>query len=114
MAEQLIDEGIRQREFPGIVSCSGRPASAPRSPTAPDVWEVIRGLNQARPGKGDPLELLIASSGLREEQIRLSGVGAGGGVEVRAPGARECAGKDPRAEGGQPLVSVGHAEHVPG
>ena len=33
---------------------------------------MIRALKEARSGKGDPIELLIASSGLREEQIRLA------------------------------------------
>lgn len=72
VAEQLIDEGIRQREFPGIVFRSGPTGRRAALADGPDVWEVIRGLKHARSGNGDPVELLIASSGLREEQIRLA------------------------------------------
>jgi hypothetical protein len=70
--EQLIDEGIRLREFPGIVFRSGPTGRRAALADGPDVWEVVRGLKQARSGKGDPIELLMASSNLREEQIWLA------------------------------------------
>ena len=38
----------------------------------PDVWEVVRGLQQAREGKGDPVRRLMASTSMRAEQIRLA------------------------------------------
>jgi len=72
VAEQLIDEGIRLREFPGIVFRSGPTGRRAALADGPDVWEIVRGLKQARSGKGDPVELLMASSDLREEQIRLA------------------------------------------
>jgi hypothetical protein len=72
VAEQLIDEGIRQREFPGIVFRSGPAGRRAALADGPDVWEVIRGLKQARSVRGDPIELLMASSNLREDQIRLA------------------------------------------
>ncbi len=72
VAEQLIDEGIRLREFPGIVFRSGPTGRRAALADGPDVWEIVRGLKQARSGKGDPVELLMASSNLREEQIRLA------------------------------------------
>jgi hypothetical protein len=72
VAEQLIDEGIRLREFPGIVFRSGPTGRRAGLADGPDVWEVVRGFRQARSGKGDPVKLLMASSGLREDQIRLA------------------------------------------
>lgn len=72
VAEELIDEGIRLREFPGIVFRSGPTGRRAGLADGPDVWEVVRGLKQARSGKGDPVELLMASSGLRGDQIRLA------------------------------------------
>ena len=72
VAEQLIDEGIRLREFPGIVFRSGPTGRRAGLADGPDVWEVVRGVKQARSGKGDPVKLLMASSGLREDQIRLA------------------------------------------
>jgi hypothetical protein len=72
VAEQLIDEGIRLREFPGIVFRSGPTGRRAALADGPDVWEVIRGLKQAGSGKGDPVQVLMASSNLREDQIRLA------------------------------------------
>jgi len=72
VAEQLIDEGIRLREFPGIVFRAGPMGRRAALADGPDVWEVIRGLKQARSGRGDPVELLMAGSNLREDQIRLA------------------------------------------
>lgn len=72
VAEQLIDEGIRMREFPGIVFRPGPTGRRAALADGPDVWEIVRGLKQARSGDGDPIELLMASTNLREEQIRLA------------------------------------------
>jgi hypothetical protein len=72
VAEQLIDEGIRLREFPGIVFRSGPTGRRAGLADGPDVWEVVRGVKQARSGKGDPVKRLMASSALREDQIRLA------------------------------------------
>jgi hypothetical protein len=72
IAEQLIDEGIRMREFPGIVFRSGPAGRRAALADGPDVWEVVRGLKQARPGAGDPVELLMASTNLGRDQIQLA------------------------------------------
>ena len=72
VAEQLIDEGIRLREFPGIVFRSGPAGRRAALADGPDVWEIVRGLKQARLGEGDPIELLMASTNLHEDQIRLA------------------------------------------
>ena len=72
VAEQLIDEGIRLREFPGIVFRPGPTGRRAALADGPDVWEIVRSIKQARTAQGDPVELLIASSGLREDQIRLA------------------------------------------
>ncbi|HEX5582847.1 hypothetical protein [Gaiella sp.] len=66
----IDDRGLR--EFPGIVFRSGPTGRRAALADGPDVWEVIRGLKQARSGKGDPVEALRASSNLREDQIRLA------------------------------------------
>jgi hypothetical protein len=72
VAEQLIDEGIRLREFPGIVFRSGPTGRRAALADGPDVWEIVRGLKQARSGRGDPVALLMASTNMREDQIRLA------------------------------------------
>ncbi len=72
LAEQLIDEGIRMREFPEIVFRPGPTGRRAALADGPDVWEIVRGLAQARLGDGDPIELLMASTNLREDQIRLA------------------------------------------
>lgn len=72
VAEQLIDEGIRMREFPGIVFRPGPTGRRAALADGPDVWEIVRGLKQARSGDGDPIEVLMASTNLREDQIRLA------------------------------------------
>ena len=60
------------REFPGIVFRSGPTGRRAALADGPDVWEIVRGLAQARSSSGDPLELLMASTNLREDQIRLA------------------------------------------
>lgn len=72
LAEQLIDEGIRMREFPEIVFRPGPTGRRAALADGPDVWEIVRGLTQARSGDGDPIQLLTASTNLREDQIRLA------------------------------------------
>lgn len=72
VAEQLIDEGIRMREFPGIVFRSGPAGRRAALADGPDVWEIIRGLKRARSGGEDPLELLRASTDLSRAQIQLA------------------------------------------
>jgi hypothetical protein len=72
VAEQLIDEGIRMREFPGIVFRPGPTGRRAALADGPDVWEIVRALKQARAGEGNPIERLMASTTLREDQIRLA------------------------------------------
>lgn len=72
VAEQLIDEGIRMREFPGIVFRSGPTGRRAALADGPDVWEVIRGLKRARSGGRDPFEVLRASTDLSRAQIQLA------------------------------------------
>lgn len=72
LAEQLIDEGIRMREFPGIVFRPGPAGRRAALADGPDVWEIVRGLKQVRSGEGEPIALLTASTDLREDQIRLA------------------------------------------
>jgi hypothetical protein len=72
VAEQLIDEGVRMREIPGIVFRPGPTGRRAALADGPDVWEIVRGLMQARAGEGNPIERLMASTNLREDQIRLA------------------------------------------
>lgn len=72
VAEQLIDEGIRMRELPGIVFRPGPTGRRAALADGPDVWEIVRGLKQARAGEGNPIERLMASTNLRKDQIRLA------------------------------------------
>ena len=72
LVSSLLDEGLKTRQFPGVVY---RPGPTGRRATlvgGPDVWEVIRDLRRG-PGRGmERVERLAAELGLPVGLVRLA------------------------------------------
>jgi hypothetical protein len=76
-ANQLVDEGLRMREHPGIVfrdGVTGRRAGLARGP---DVWEVIRAVKGARVhnpklSEAKVLDLVVENSGVALHLVRIA------------------------------------------
>lgn len=68
----LLDEGLKVRQFPGVVYRDGPTGRRAALVGGPDVWEVIRDLRHA-PGKGvERIEHLAGETGLSSARIRLA------------------------------------------
>jgi hypothetical protein len=46
LAQRLVDEGLRQAEFPGVVFKDGPTGRRAALALGPDVWEVVRALKE--------------------------------------------------------------------
>jgi hypothetical protein len=46
LAQRLVDEGLRQAEFPGVVFKDGPTGRRAALALGPDVWEVVRALRE--------------------------------------------------------------------
>ncbi len=46
LAQRLVDEGLRQGEFPGVVFRDGATGRRAALALGPDVWEVVRTLRE--------------------------------------------------------------------
>lgn len=46
LAQRLVDEGLRQGEFPGVVFREGATGRRAALALGPDVWEVVRTLRE--------------------------------------------------------------------
>lgn len=68
----LLDEGLKIRQFPGVVYRDGPTGRRASLVGGPDIWEVIRDLRHA-PGRGmKRIERLATESGLSASRIRLA------------------------------------------
>lgn len=47
LAQQLVDEGLRSQEFPGIVFRDGPSGRRAGLATGPDVWEIVAALRDS-------------------------------------------------------------------
>lgn len=72
LAASLIDEGLKTRQFPGIVYMDGTAGRRACLSGGPDVWQVIRALQELATGQRDPVETICIESDLHERQIRLA------------------------------------------
>jgi hypothetical protein len=72
LLDQLIVEGVEQRDYPGIVFRG--PAHDRRAALAggPDVWEVVGRLQELDGAEEQRISLLAAESGLHPRLIRLA------------------------------------------
>lgn len=72
LVQQLVDEGLRMAEFPGIVFRDGATGRRAALAAGPDVWEIVTALGEAEE-RGEPAitevaELLV----LPEASVRLA------------------------------------------
>ena len=72
LAERLIDEGLRAEEFHGIVFRPGPAGRRAALASGPDVWEVVGDWQRAQRAGRDPVETLLHSTPLKEDQIALA------------------------------------------
>lgn len=73
LAERFIEEGVRTAELPGIVFRPGPTGRRAGLHGGPDVWEIVRDAQRARAArKRDPITVVVRSTDLREEQVRLA------------------------------------------
>ena len=72
LAASLIDEGLKTRQFPGIVYMDGPSGRRASLAQGPDVWQIIRALQEVPEDQYDPVETICIESDLHERQIRLA------------------------------------------
>lgn len=72
LAASLIDEGLKTRQFPGIVYIDGPSGRRASLADGPDVWQIIRALQEVPADQYDPVETICIESDLHERQIRLA------------------------------------------
>ena len=73
LAERFIEEGVCSAELPGIVFRPGPTGRRAGLHGGPDVWEVVRDVQHARArGARDPIEIVVRSTDLSEDQVRLA------------------------------------------
>lgn len=72
LVSSLLDEGLKTRQFPGVVYRPGPTGRRAALLGGPDVWEVIRDLRQW-PGKGmERVERLADELGLSANRVSLA------------------------------------------
>ena len=72
LVSSLLDEGLKTRQFPGVVYRPGPTGRRAALVGGPDVWEVVRDLRRG-PGRGmERVERLAAELGLRVALVRLA------------------------------------------
>lgn len=72
VAKQLLDEGLRMEQHPGIVFRSGPGGRRAGLIGGPDVWEVAGALRGADGGDGDSLASIGERTGLTTDQVETS------------------------------------------
>ena len=69
VAKQLLEEGLRMEQHPGIVFRSGPGGRRAGLIGGPDVWEVVGALRGADGGDADSLASIGERTGLTADQI---------------------------------------------
>ena len=69
VAKQLLEEGLRMEQHPGIVFRSGPGGRRAGLIGGPDVWEVVGALRPADGGDADSLEDVRERTGLTADQV---------------------------------------------
>jgi len=69
VAKQLLDEGLRMEQHPGIVFRSGPGGRRAGLIGGPDVWEVVGAVRGADDGDGDSLTSIGERTGLPADQV---------------------------------------------
>ena len=72
LAASLIDEGLKTRQFPGIVYMDGPSGRRASLADGPDVWQIIRALHEVPSDEHDPVETVCIEADLCVRQVRLA------------------------------------------
>lgn len=69
VAKQLLEEGLRMEQHPGIVFRSGPGGRRAGLIGGPDVWEVVGAIRSSDGGDADSLERIGERTGLTADQV---------------------------------------------
>lgn len=72
LAASLLDEGLKTRRYPGIVYKDGPAGRRASLAGGPDVWQVIRALNEVPAEEPDPVETVSVEADLHPQQVSLA------------------------------------------
>lgn len=72
LAASLLEEGLKTREFPGIVYRDGPVGRRAGLASGPDVWQVIRALKEVPDDGSDPVETVSVEADIHPRQISLA------------------------------------------
>lgn len=72
LAQRLVDEGLRQEEFPGIVFKDGATGRRAALALGPDVWEVVRVLREVDERGEAAVSATAELMALPAERVRLA------------------------------------------
>ena len=72
VAKQLLEEGLRMEQHPGIVFRSGPGGRRAGLVGGPDVWEVASALRGSDDGDAESLEEIAERTGLTVDQVRVA------------------------------------------
>lgn len=68
----LLDEGLKTRQFPGVVYRDGPAGRRAGLLSGPDVWEIVRDVKRAS-GRGESrIRRVAEQGGLTDAQVRLA------------------------------------------
>jgi hypothetical protein len=71
-AKTLIEEGLRMSDHPGIVFRPGPTGRRAALAVGPDVWEVVRAIQQIEGHTASPVDFLAGQIDLSAHQIRVA------------------------------------------
>lgn len=72
LASSLLDEGLKTRQFPGIIYMDGPSGRRASLADGPDVWQIIRALQEVPTDQHDPVETVCIEADLCVRQIKLA------------------------------------------
>ena len=72
LAASLIDEGLKTRQFPGIMYRDGPAGRRASLAAGPDVWQIIRALSEVPEDGSDPVETVSIEANLHPAEVRLA------------------------------------------
>ena len=72
LASSLLDEGLKTRQFPGIIYMDGPSGRRASLADGPDVWQIIRALQEVPTDHHDPVETVCIEADLCVRQIKLA------------------------------------------
>ena len=72
LAASLLEEGLKTRRFPGIVYKDGPAGRRASLASGPDVWQVIRALEEVPADGSDAVETVSIEADLHPRQVSLA------------------------------------------